>query len=130
MPLTVLGLQSRWAGGSAPLRPSQHICPLVPHPAPGFRAGFEGSRVVEVLEGEGRRDGLGGAPLLTPPPVPTVLRAPRSQAGTRQELAVAWEGTAGTNLGGGTHLLEAGDLAGFQSSCIQHQGGPEAEDLP
>lgn len=43
---------------------------------------------------------------------------------------MAEEGTVGTNLGGGTHLLEAGDLAGFQSSRIQHQGGPEAKDLP
>ena len=36
----------------------------------------------------------------------------------------------GTNLGGGSHFLEAGDLAGFQGGRIQHQGQPEAEDLP
>lgn len=66
MPLTVLGLQSRWAGGLCPLCPSQHIRPLVPHTAPRFRAGFEGSRVVEVLQGEGARDGL-GMPLCPPP---------------------------------------------------------------
>lgn len=51
-------------------------------------------------------------------------------SGIQLEPTVAEEGTVGTNVGAGNHLLKAGDLAGFQSSRIQHQGGPEAEDLP
>lgn len=60
--------------------------------------------------------------------LPPQQRSPYS--GTQLEPTVAEEGTVGTSLGGGTHLLKAGDFAGFQGSHIQHQGGPEAEDLP
>lgn len=72
-------------GALPPLRPSQHIRPLVPHPAPGFRAGFEGSRVVEVLGGEGRRDGLGAAPLPTSPLAPTTCRHSARAGGSTGE---------------------------------------------